>query len=161
MGLEELTDHPFHQIDEGYYWVHRGRANRANLEQLVDHDVQGLWINGNSSYSGQNDRMGLAEASELRSSLAFIWVETLRLRSAAEGAAFGNHKRKVRAFFDWRGIDYALSVTDPVIEEQILAMPNGDHELPGAFMCVSLGEPYEDSVYKLVASIITPQRLLR
>ena len=149
-----------HLINDGYYWSTSGRANRALLTRLLDQDVEALWINGNNTFHGENDRIALKEANSLVSSLAFIWVEKMRLRSLAESAAFGNNKRKVRAFFQWRGIDYALVVTDPFIEAQVLAKPDGWHDLEDAFMCISLGVPHNGAVYKLVASIITPERMI-
>lgn len=147
-----------HLIDDSSYWLRRDRGTWNDLVSAVDDNVTELWTNGKSSYSGVNDRIALEAADELDSSLALIKPEELAIRVSTEGAEFGNNKRKVRARFKLKGHHYALAVTDPFIENSLLRMPNGDHYVEEAFICVSLGEPYEGYVYKLVASIITPKR---
>jgi len=60
----------------------------------------------------------------------------------------------VQARFALAGVDYWLWVTDPIYERRYLAEGNGDYELGPSFLTLSLGEPYGDFVYKLVAAII-------
>ncbi len=76
-----------------------------------------------------------------------------------EGANFGDPRRRVRARFTLHNIPYNLSVTDPVIKREYLAKPDGEYPIPEALLCVSLAEPHTDGyAYKIVATVITPQR---
>jgi len=52
------------------------------------------------------------------------------------------------------GDEYALWVTDPSYERSYLARPDGDYEIGESFLTISLGEPFNDCCYKLVAAII-------
>ncbi|MBV8458540.1 MAG: hypothetical protein JO122_18225 [Acetobacteraceae bacterium] len=107
-----------------------------------------------SSYSGINDRVPISNASSFNYSPRLIEVNDLRIHVSAEGAHFGNMKRKVRGYFTYSGHGYALSVTDPVMETQCLAGPDGWLDIGKALLCVSLGEPHQGYAYKLVAGII-------
>ena len=59
---------------------------------------------------------------------------------------------------DYNNIQYRLSVTDPEIERQYLQEAEGEYHLPKSDVCltISLGEPFQGFVYKLVAGVITP-----
>ncbi len=148
-----------HVIDDAYYWEHEGRADQELLANALDHGIDTLWTNGYSSYSGINDRIPLELAQSIESSLALIWVKDIVLTASAEGAAFGNMKRGARARWLWGGHQYALKVTDPVIEHRALSSSESRQHLGPAYVCVSLGEPFNDYVYKLAAAIITPDRV--
>lgn len=148
-----------HVIDDQRHWERIGRATWENLTEALDDGFATLWENGYSSYSGTNDRVPLELANTLGSSLAFISVDNIDVVASAEGAAFGNMKRRVRARWHRNGADYALRVTDPEIEAFALARPDEALELGAAYICVSLGEPYEGYAYKLAAAIITPSRV--
>ncbi|MBK8482300.1 MAG: hypothetical protein IPL40_14230 [Proteobacteria bacterium] len=140
-------------LDAQYYWVKTGRAKWKDLEPL-DEPTGPLWIDGHSTYNGINDEIPLSEAVTLRSSLRLIRVDTLQLVVFAPGEAFGNSKRRVQAKFSHAGVRYALWVTDPQYEVRYLAQPDGEHQIGESFLTISLGEPYKDCCYKLVAAII-------
>lgn len=146
------------QIDSSQYWARAGRLTWADLSSLADHPKT-LWENGNSSYSGTNDRVAEVLAATLGSSLYLIHIDTITVRVDAFGSSFGNPKRSLRGSFIYRGTPYVLSITDPVIEREYLAQPNGDYIVSDAYICVSLGEPFKGEVYKLIAAIITRSRL--
>ena len=81
--------------------------------------------------------------------------EPLSIRSVFKpGEAFGNLKRRVQARFSHSGWEYRLWVTDPGYERKYLAQPDGDHLIGDCFITVSLGEPFNDACYKLVAAIL-------
>jgi hypothetical protein len=140
-------------LDPNRYWRKAGRASWHDLQRFVDH-VTPLWINGESTYNGLNDRIPLAQAGNIDSSLRLLRVDRLALSVFKPGEAFGNPKRRVQGRFRHVGVDYHLWVTDPVYERGYLAKADGDYELGEGFLTISLGEPHNDACYKLIAAII-------
>lgn len=141
-------------LDPDSYWARAGRATWDELSALADKTIE-LWVNGFSTYNGSNDRVTLADAEQLCGSLFLLHLDELHLRVFASGADFGNPKRRVQATFWYRGVKYALWVTDPAIEQKYLAGDNGDYNVAECFVTVSLGEPKDGYCYKLVATVIT------
>ena len=140
-------------IDDRFYWRKVGEGNAAMLPELVDH--RDLWLPGSTSTRhGSNDRLSMAIASTLGDSLRFLHVSDLRYRVFAPGSDFGDLKRRVLAQFTHGGTHYALWVTDPMVERQFLAKEDGEYFVGSAHLTVSLGEPYDDFVYKLVAGVL-------
>jgi hypothetical protein len=82
----------------------------------------------------------------------------MTLKVFAPGVAFGNSKRRVLAQFSYAGENYWLWVTDPVVEREYLLKSDGSYRLGECFATISLGEPFNDKVYKLVAALILPPR---
>lgn len=145
-------------IDADEYWKKTGAISWENLNNLVD-PLAPLWVNGDSSYNGRNDRVAMQVASQLNHSLVLIEPQDLTIYVQLEGSDFGNPKRKVRADFIHLGASYRLVVTDPVAERAFFARPNGVYPLQDAYLCISLGEEYQGSCYKLVATILSKQPL--
>jgi hypothetical protein len=144
-------------LDPDQYWQRVSRAGWSDLEPLAD-SMAPLWIDGNSTYNGRNDRIALAEAGGLTSSLRLVRVDRLTLSVFKPGEAFGNPKRRVQGRFVHHGTDYHLWVTDPGYEREYLLKPDGDYELGESFLTVSLGEPHDGACYKLVAAIMERAR---
>lgn len=136
-----------------YHWEKIGRIGWDSLAVLEQHP-ETLWINGYSTFHGENDRIPVEQADTLADSLKLIRVDRMTLQVHAPSEAFGNPRRVVRARFWHAGSEYALLVTDPEYENEYLAKPNGFYELGESFMTVSLGEPWEAWVFKLVAAIV-------
>ena len=132
-----------HVIDQGYYWTKKGKLPWTELRHLVD-DVTTIWANGDSSYSGLNDRVRLEQAAKLTTSIMLIKPDALTIQVQTEGAEFGTSRRRVRAHFKYRGTSYILIVTDPVTERAFLVKPNGDYPLKSVYLCVSLGEAHTE-----------------
>lgn len=143
-------------LDPKCYWEKQGVIKLAQLQELVE-PVAPLWIDGHSTYNGRNDLIPLSEANALRHSLRLVSVEELSLRVFAPGEAFGNAKRRVQGRFHYAGTTYSLWITDPIQERKWLAHPNGEYPLGECCLTISLGEPYNDSVYKLIAAVIEKQ----
>lgn len=143
-------------LDPDQYWVKVGRASWDDLVALAD-NPETLWVNGHETYHGLNDRVPLDLAMKLRDSLKLIWVERVQLRVFRPSVDFGDSRRRIQARFRYAGTDYALRVTDPIIERRYLARPDGDYSLEECYLTVSLGEPYEGYCYKLVAAVIDQQ----
>lgn len=65
-----------------------------------------------------------------------------------------NSKRRVQGHFIHRGRRHLLSVTDPVCERHYLAKLDGVYHLGRCFLTISLGEPFQEHCYKLIAAVI-------
>lgn len=85
-------------LDHNAYWQRVQRLTWDDLPPLAD-SAGPLWLNGDSTYNGMNDRIALAEAAALRSSLRLVRVDRLTLSVLKPGAAFGNPKRRVQGRF--------------------------------------------------------------
>jgi hypothetical protein len=140
-------------LDPDYYWVKIAKATWSDLSNLAD-PIAPLWVDGHHTYNGMNDKIPLSIAQGLRTSLCLIHVGGLKLSVFKPGEAFGNPKRRVQAQFSHAGSPYHLWVTDPGYERRYLARADGDFALGESFLTISLGEPFNDCCYKLVAAII-------
>jgi hypothetical protein len=145
-------------IDPERYWRRIRRIGWDELQNFVETPTT-LWVNGESTYRGENDELLQAVADAQTRSLYLIGVEQIELRVFAPSAAFGNPKRRVQTSFTFRGAGYSLWVTDPVVERDYLARPDGRYRLGACCLTISLGEPFRKSDgqscrYKLVAAII-------
>ena len=101
-----------------------------------------------------NDQIPFRQVEQETSSLKLLHVDEVCLRVFAPGEAFGNSKRRVQAKLHFSGIEYALWVTDPDIERHYLAREDGYYNLSECYLTISLGEPFNEYCYKLVAAII-------
>ena len=144
-------------LDPQYYWRKVDECPWHDLQQLSE-TGGALWRNGYSTNNGTNDQIPLQQARGETSSLKLIYVDKLRLRVFAPGEAFGNSERRVQGRFRFGGNDYALWVTDPDIETAYLKRENGDYDLSECYLTISLGEPYNDHCYKLIAAIMERPR---
>lgn len=145
-------------LDPGSYWSRARRADWTELLQFAEAPAT-LWVNGHSTYHGQHDEIPQEIADALPASLYLIRVDRADLHVFAPQEAFGNPKRRVQARFIHGGVTYALWVTDPVVEREYLARPDGYHRLGECCLTISLGEPFQKTNgqsyrYKLVAAII-------
>ena len=145
-----------HLIDVSRRWVKRGAMTWQGLQSAVEDVVGPLWLNGNSSYHGQNDRVAEDRIGEFTRSLYLIRTQRLRLVVATEDDL--PPRRRVRAQFEYCGHFYRLPVTDPFIEDSLLARDDVEIRVSEAILCVSLGEPFHGFAYKLAAAVMTPKR---
>ncbi len=146
-------------------WEKAGSVGTHKLPQLVDSVSGDLWINGNSSSNGVNDRVSVADARKFNHSLLLIQPTSLNI--IIQWGNYTGH-RQVRADFNYNGSNYNLVVTDEVAEEKYREKAYSDYckdgqDLPreyhvavdDVYLCVSLlaGEP-GGGISKLVAAII-------
>ena len=143
-----------HLIDDGFYWEKRGRATWREVLAAVDSPAS-LWVDGQSTYNGLNDKIDIGQANKLMNSLVLIMPTDLKLHVAPEG--YLQQKRQVRASFEYGSTRYRLKVTDPVVERRYLQGDNGDYAIAQAALCVSLGEEFQGHTYKLVAAVVLPE----
>ena len=140
-------------LDPRRYWRKVDRLAPRFLGGLLDREAP-LWLDGQSTYNGRNDKVPAADLKTLDDSLRLIAVDRLKLRVFAPGEVFGNPKRRVQGQFSYADRSYALWVTDPNVERGYLAKPDGVYESAACYLTISLGEPFEDACYKLIAAII-------
>lgn len=152
VSLAEYASHSYQT--ENYamgnqYWSRAGELPVSDLPGLCD-DVGTLWLNGYHSQHGVNDRIPEEITNEtVSSSLVFIKPDNAHISVREE-----SHKKKIRAKFHFKGIAYCLVVTDPVTEGRYYGEKTGEYPLDNVFFTVSLGEPYNEYCYKLVAGVI-------
>ena len=142
-------------LDPDYYWEKVGVYSPLDLPALVD-PVEPLWVDGCSTYHGHNDRIPLEGTGKTSSSLRLIAVEEVIVEVFAPGEAFGNSKRRVQGQFVHAGQNYALWMTDPLYERRFLAKLDGTYRIGECHLTISLGEPYRNAIFKLIAAIIEP-----
>ena len=142
-------------LDPEYYWKKIREFPIHDLPSLTDPE-ETLWIDGFSTYRGDNDKIPLDKESELDHSLRLIEVEELVLKVLAPQKAFGNTRRRVQGQFEYAGTHYALWITDPNFSRRYLANPDGTYRINRCQLTISLGEPYEGAIYKLIAAIFEP-----
>ena len=140
-------------LNQEYYWEKVGSYSPFELSALVD-PVEPLWVNGHSTYHGRNDKIPNAVASDVSTSLRLIEVEELVLTVFAPGEAFGNSKRRVQGRFVHAGQAYSFWITDPIYEKSYLSRLDGTYRIGRCYLTISLGEPYGDAIYKLIAAIV-------
>ncbi|HEX8202523.1 MAG TPA: hypothetical protein VF590_18745 [Isosphaeraceae bacterium] len=124
-------------IDARYYWEKVGTSTWGGLRPILDRPAT-LWTNGNSTYHGHNDRVGPTDAATLKGSLLLILPDDLQIRVSAESQYEGPPRRRVRAMFRYNGDHYSLIVTDPIVEQTLLARPDADYNVADAYLTISL-----------------------
>lgn len=137
------------------YWARVGQASPEQLPALADGPGE-LWVNGYSTHHGRHDRIPLDGVEGITSSLKLISVDFVQLRVFTPGEPFGSRRRRVQARFTFAGVHYALAITDPEVERRYLRREDGCYNLEnGAYLTISLGEPFNGYCYKLVAAVIS------
>ncbi len=139
-------------LDPKCYWEKAGRLTPIDLPTFVD-TAAPLWVDGYSTFKGRNDKIPVSAIAPVTDSLRLIRIDRLQLVVCRPGEAFGNNKRRVQGRFRHAETQYALWVTDPRYERKYLSKLDGTYELGECYITISLEEPYQDSCYKLVATI--------
>jgi hypothetical protein len=144
-----------HLIDGSSGWVWQRRLEFEQLRLLVEDPVQ-LWSNEDHTSCGVLDCMSAAHTGRYKASLFLLDKPGLRIE--VKKGRDGN--LGCRGVFEHRGVEYGLSVTDPVAREQYEPMGVGQYGFKGkkhVYVCVSLTEPYggDGRCHKLIASVIT------
>jgi hypothetical protein len=67
--------------------------------------------------------------------------------------------RRVRAQFTYNKIPYNFVVTDEPVETDYFAKDDGTYRIKDVRLCVSLAEVLNGNATKLVAAVITPDRV--
>ena len=86
--VPQLHQQENHLIDDGYYWVRQGTVSWRRLQRAVEDPAGPLWINGFSTWHGQNDYIPEDDLSQLNRSLYLVRPNGLRLITAMERSQF-------------------------------------------------------------------------
>ncbi|MFM0212164.1 hypothetical protein PQQ96_32745 [Paraburkholderia sediminicola] len=143
-------------LDPDRWWTKDHEVNWATIATYAENpDV--LFVNAGRTFAGLNDEIPNAVAVGLPNSLVLIAVPTLCIRVYAGY----NDARKMQARFQYNGVDYALGITDPVIEAEFFPQGLGEYETGRSLLCISLSMPFTKTNgnggeyrYKLVAAVI-------
>ncbi|MFF7363829.1 hypothetical protein [Streptomyces sp. NPDC008125] len=139
-------------IDSSARWTKLGRVKWDDL-LLLERHPSSLWINsGDNTIKGVNDRVSVAQSSELVDSLKIIHVDSAKI--IVDRPYDANRELDVRIEFWHADSPYVLKVTDCVHADRFRAKGVGHHKIGESFLTVSLGEEWKDYYYKLVAAII-------
>ncbi len=147
-----------HLIDRSRPWTWVRAASWTDVGKQADASTGPLWANGSSSWGHTNNRVSEALAASTPDSLRLIRPQGLQVRVGRKGGSFGDaNVRRVYAEFTHDGVRYVLTVTDPVVEREMLSGEDRTVEFPpGTLLCISLGELHDGFAYKLVAGILRP-----
>lgn len=143
--------HENHIVHKGFKWrkIKMISYNRAlRLQDTVEGD---LWSNVSSSSNGVRDKIHVSEVQRFSNSLLLIKVTDLVAGAQHEATGL-----KVRGTFTFNHQLYRLAVTDPVFEARTLQSSHRRLDVGEALICLSLGEPFNGYVYKLIAGVICP-----
>jgi hypothetical protein len=130
-------------------WRRAGTVTWGTLCRLAE-SKQEPWPAGVSSSMGRNDRFVFQQAPLVRRSLTLQRVEDLELIVLQNPHS---NKLEVRGEFSIGGATLRLKVTDPVAEARLRSSQKSA-SIGDALLCLSLGEPYEGYVYKLLSGVI-------
>lgn len=148
-----------HVFAEDYFWVKDGSATQNQVSALIDPFDANFWVNANSTRYGINDKVPENVATGINSSLKLVTPTNLQMHVAMEAGYQGSPSRKrVRAQFEYHNQTYKLSVTDVEIENHYLTHAVGIYPIVNATLCISLVEPWNGYAFRVVASVITPDR---
>lgn len=149
LAIRHLPGYQPENVSFSGSWRHKGRVTWAALCRLAESEVE-PWPVGGSSSMGCNDRFLLEHAPQVRKSLTLQRVDDLEL--AVLQNPYSN-AWDVRAEFSIGGTTLRLKVTDPVVEARLQSTRRSE-SLGDALVCLSLGEPYQGHVYKLLAGVV-------
>lgn len=148
-----------HVLDAEYYWVKIGSATWDQVQEAVDPYDAAFWSKSQNTYHGMNDKVSEEDVAEFTSSLKLIHVHDLVVHVQREDGYQGRPgKRKVRGHFNYRNKSYWLSISDAHFEEEYLHKVDGQYPIEEAVLCISLVEVFHGFSFRVIASVITPQR---
>ena len=146
-----------HLIDTSVHWKFLGRICARQLVPGLSRVAGPLWVNGESTVCGRNDKVPAPVAERQPYSLVLVQPEHLNITIGMEGVDTEMPRRRVRGHFSLAGHDYSLSITDPVIEAELKPKPDGSSfELQKPILCISLSEKFvaQNACYKLIAGVV-------
>jgi hypothetical protein len=148
------------QLIEGKPWRMVEPVPQSYIPRLTENPPD-LWLEPHE----KTDRISPAaqQARDPQHSLALIEPRNLRfLLSNPYNESSGSERPRMQAMFRYRGMDYSMNVTDPLLAERHewaypeanersveKTLPCGDH----CRLCISLTPPFHGYHYKVVATV--------
>lgn len=137
----------------GNSWRKTGVISLANLPLYLDNPPN-IWDYKTSIGAKSVPFVDIATAG-INKSLYLISVPDLTVDHVMEQYSDGTQKPKYYGTFQYSGVKYKFSITDPVF---ILKYPNfGTYSVSRPTLCLSLAEPWasmNNRCYKLIAGVI-------
>lgn len=148
-----------HVLDDKFYWTKNGTADWNRVVSCVDAFDPVFWGNSQSTYHGQNDKVAEVNVIKTGSSLKLILVSDLEVVVHVEdGVQGGQPRRRVRGRFTLNQAPYLMSITDAEMEEAYMVKGDGTYQVGSAALCISLVEVWNGFAFRVIASVVTPQR---
>lgn len=153
--------HPEDWLVAAEEWTRQAPCPATVLSSLIEHP-RSLWHDPARS-SDRVSPAALASSAD-HQSLYLVRPSNLRVRAWREfDAARQRERHKARAIFDYEGIEYDLSLTDPLATDRFVprlpAVGEPPREFPcplgeRALVCVSLTPLFHGLHYKVVATVL-------
>jgi|JI10StandDraft_1071094.scaffolds.fasta_scaffold97456_4 hypothetical protein len=140
-----------HLLDDEYFLEKRGRVVLQDIDPWLDRP-DGLWLTPEGKRFGPYESARVPEAYAGGESLYLVRVAGLEMHVAADQRH--PQRKRVKGSFLYGDRHYLLPVTDPKIEREYAGRHDGDYRIGDAVLCVSLGDPLNGELYKLVAGVI-------
>jgi hypothetical protein len=146
-------------INPNRLMVRTGKISPTALLTAIDKPIN-LWHTGKSSKTyGKNDLVPESRIADSNCSLYLIKIEKLQIQVITNN--YGYESRQVRGEFTYVGAEYNLVVTDPLIDSEYKAKPDGIYEIRNLLLTISLAESRfevrkseSSGYYKLIAGVI-------
>lgn len=141
--LKPLACQPENILIGSGRWEKTGEFQKNKLAELCD-KPENIWFN--EKYYNDKIQVEYFEKVKIESSLFLIKPSSLKILQ----------DKKSRAIFEYNTVKYDLAITDPVIKDEFNKKDKGEYDIDvkDAYLCISLGEPFQGFCYKLVAGII-------
>lgn len=144
-----------HVINADRRWRRRGKFSWNDLDLLCD-QPETVWINSDSTKTGRYNCMCPEEAATLDGSLLLI---KQRKFTVTVERKFPYGKLACRGKFNYNGVRYNFSLTDPIACVAFENRGEGEYNVENVYLCLSLTEPFKDGrCHKLVAAVIANRR---
>jgi len=150
--------HPENYVICNTSWEKFGNFSYDDLEKIVD-NPKSLWLIKDC----YKDRIPLdyvkKSYGQINNSLLLIKPQNFKIKVKKVQYNDKRPKIKVRSKFEYKNINYNLTVTDPVIEYIYKKKGIGEYTVKSnnLYLGISLGVPYNGDCYKLVASVISEE----
>lgn len=155
-----LKADPHHHQTENHivagsdWWVKVGELPLDELEKLHERP-ESLWINSDHTGGGRLNCISQSEAFTLQDSLVLIKRKEFIVEVGSKSWG-GKTTKTYRGKFKYKGTDYCLNITDPLVTAAFKASDEGEYALANVYLCISLTEPWEkdnNRCHKLVAAV--------